>query len=301
MQLSSDTILGVGIGLLTAFLWAVSNNVYKSQSDEVKPVAVAAFKMWLTLCVMTILVFFPFRTIPFSMNPTSILFLAASVTVGLTIGDTLYLSGQERIGVAYAYPIVNAYPVTTYLFAIVLIAEEIVPLKFVGILIAVCGVFIIAHEQAESPQEGAMKGKRDLIGLAAVLIAMLCYSIGTIFLEIGVADVDPIDGNWIRTIVGSMLILPIFLGAKQKGMPTPSRRATKIVLVGAFFGMSIGSLLYTYTVKLIGSSLGSLLVSTTPLFGVPLSMTFLGEKLSRLAILGALITILGVIIVLISV
>jgi drug/metabolite transporter (DMT)-like permease len=97
-----------------------------------------------------------------------------------------------------------------------------------------------------------------------------------------------------------MLILPIVLGAKRRGMPTPSRRATKIVLVGAFFGMSIGSLLYTYTVKLIGSSLGSLLVSTTPLFGVPLSMTMLGEKLSRLAILGALITIIGVIIVLIS-
>lgn len=75
MQLSPDTLLGVCIDLLAAFLWAVSNNVYKSQGDEVKLIAITAIKMWLTFGVMSFLVFQPFRTTPFSMNPTAIFFL----------------------------------------------------------------------------------------------------------------------------------------------------------------------------------------------------------------------------------
>ena len=80
-------------------------------------------------------------------------------------------------------------------------------------------------------------------------------------------------------------------------MPRPTRRATKIVLAAAFFGMAWGSLLYTMAVKLVGASVASVLGSVSPLFALPISIFFLKEKYSHWSILGALLTVSGVILV----
>jgi drug/metabolite transporter (DMT)-like permease len=121
--------------------------------------------------------------------------------------------------------------------------------------------------------------------------------VGSILLQIGVADVDPIDANFVRMIFGAGIIAPLFLGSVRRGMPKPTRRATKIVLIAAFFGMAWGSLLYTYAVKLIGASIASVLGSISPLFALPISIFFLKEKFSYKSILGVLLTVSGVILV----
>jgi drug/metabolite transporter (DMT)-like permease len=98
-------------------------------------------------------------------------------------------------------------------------------------------------------------------------------------------------------VFGAGIIAPLYLGATRRGMSKPTRRATKIVLFAAFFGMALGSLLYTYAVKLIGASIASVLGSISPLFALPISIFFLKEKFSYKSIFGALMTVSGVILV----
>jgi drug/metabolite transporter (DMT)-like permease len=50
-------------------------------------------------------------------------------------------------------------------------------------------------------------------------------------------------------------------------------------------------------VKYIGAAMGSVIGSTSPLFAVPISMVFLKEQPTRLALVGILIAISGVILV----
>jgi drug/metabolite transporter (DMT)-like permease len=112
-----------------------------------------------------------------------------------------------------------------------------------------------------------------------------------------VADVDPIDANFVRMVFGAGIIAPVFLASLRRGTPRPTRRATKIVLIAAMFGMAGGSLLYTYAVKLIGATVSSVLGSISPLFALPISIVFLKEKFSLKSILGVLLTVSGVILV----
>jgi drug/metabolite transporter (DMT)-like permease len=93
------------------------------------------------------------------------------------------------------------------------------------------------------------------------------------------------------------MFIPIFIVASNRGMPRPTRRATKIVVVAGFFGMALGSVLYVTMVKYIGAAMGSVIGSTSPLFAVPVSMVFLKERPTRLALVGILIAISGVILV----
>ncbi|MFW9836800.1 MAG: DMT family transporter [Candidatus Thorarchaeota archaeon] len=272
MQTSTDILIGSMIGLLAAFLWAMATNVYKSQSDEATPLSIAAIKTWLSFFVMSVLVILPFRPTPFFIPPEAILYLASSVTIGLIIGDLLFLTSQERIGVSYAYPIAATYPIFTYIIAIFVVQEVLLLTRFLGILLAVGGIILISREQSSS--EGDIS-KFDKVGLSFALLAAICWSIGSVLLQIGVTDVEPVDANWVRMIFGAGVIAPIYFGYVKRGMPKPSRRATKIVLVAAFFGMAWGSLLYTMAVKLIGATVASVVGSVSPLFAQPISILFL--------------------------
>lgn len=300
MQLSTDLLLGSAIGLLAAFLWAMSTNVYKSQSDEATPLAISTLKTWLSLVVMAVLVMLPFRTTPFFMPASAILYLAASVTIGLIIGDIAFLTAQERVGVSYAYPIATTYPIFTYIIAIFIVDEVILWTRFIGIFLAVSGVMLITRAQATTQNDEGLNNF-DRIGFLLALFTALCWSVGSVLLQIGVTDVDPIDANFIRMIFGAGIIAPLFLGSIRRGMPKPTRRATKIVLVAAFFGMAWGSLLYTYAVKMIGATVASVLGSVSPLFALPISIFFLKEKFSAASILGAFLTVTGVIFVVVLV
>ncbi|MFW9768400.1 MAG: DMT family transporter [Candidatus Thorarchaeota archaeon] len=296
MQLQAEFLIGSLIGLLAAFLWAMATNVYKSQSDEATPLAISTLKTWLSLVVMAALVMLPFRTVPFYVSIDATIFLAASVTIGLVIGDLAFLTAQERIGVSYAYPIATTFPIFTYIIAIFLVDEVLLLTRFFGIFLAVGGVMLITRAQASSQNEEG-SGNFDKIGFLLALFTALCWAVGSVLLQIGVADVDPIDANFVRMVFGAGVIAPLFAGAVKRGMPKPTRRATKIVLVAAFFGMAWGSLLYTYAVKVIGAAVASVLGSISPLFALPISIFFLKEKFSHMSILGALMTVSGVIMV----
>lgn len=301
MQLAPDTVLGLTIGIIMAFFWGVSTVVYKSQGKEAGAIAIGSIKMWLALLVMLLLVFNPFRTTAFFIPIDSIIFLVASITLAAVIGDTIFIAGQERIGVSYAFPIVNVYPITTYLFAVFLLGEELVLVRLAGVILAVFGITILAREHStEEKTENDENKNYDIVGLLMVISAIFFYSFGTISLQLGVADVDPIDANLLRVFFGSIFFVPIYLGAKRKGMPTPSRRATKIILAGGFLGMALGSLMYTTTVKLVGAAVASVLGALSPLFGIPISAWFLGERISKVAGIGIIISIIGIILVVIG-
>lgn len=296
MQLSTEFLIGSAIGLLAAFLWAMSTNVYKSQSDEATPLAISTLKTWMSLAVMAVLVMLPFRTTPFFVPLNAIFYLAASVTIGLVIGDLAFLTAQERIGVSYAYPIATTYPIFTYIIAIFIVDEVVLWTRFIGIFLAVGGVMLISRAQASFQNDGE-SSNFDRIGFLLALFTAVCWAVGSVLLQIGVADVDPVDANFVRMIFGAGIIAPLFLGSIRRGMPKPTKRATKIVLFAAFFGMAWGSLLYTYAVKMIGAAVSSVLGSISPLFALPISIIFLKEKFSFKSILGALLTVSGVILV----
>ncbi len=83
-------------------------------------------------------------------------------------------------------------------------------------------------------------------------------------------------------------------------MSLPTRRATKLVIIAGFFGMALGSLLYVTAVSYLGAAIMSVVASTAPLFAVPVSVFYLKEKLTRLAVVGIALTLLGVFMVILG-
>jgi drug/metabolite transporter (DMT)-like permease len=302
MQSTPGFLMGVVAGLLAAFLFAISVNVYKSQSEGIRPVAVSSIKMWISLPFMIALeiLLIPIRTTPYSVPLEALPALSFSMVAGAVVGDTAYLISQDRIGVAHAFPIAGAHPIMTYLVALAFLGEQFAMVRMSGVVLAVIGIILISIAHGAKSSDDDYKRGFDHLGIGLAFLALVMFSLAAVFTYIGVIGVDPVDANLPRVIVGSAALMPVYAAAKHKGMPTPSRRATKLSIVAGFLGMAVGSVFYITSFKYVGAPVGSVLASTSPLFAVPMSLVFLKEKVSRLAVVGIAATITGVFFVLLG-
>jgi inner membrane transporter RhtA len=197
------------------------------------------------------------------------------------------------------------------MIAIIFVGEVIIVSRIIGVVVAVAGVILLSRSQSlvEAPRncvvseesEDSPQTCTDWLGIGMALLAALCWATGSVLLQRGVEGIDPIDANFVRMVFGSALFVPIVSVSLRRGMPRPTGRAARIVLVAGLFGMTIGSLLYTYSVKLVGAAIAALMGSTSPLFALPISILALKEGFSPKSILGAVLTVTGVILVIIAV
>ncbi len=245
MTLSPELFLiGAFLGLIGAALFGLSNVVYKSQSREIHPIVINAFKMWITIPVMLLLILVLLYPAGFNVPLESIPFLILSIIIGAGIGDLIYLTSQARIGVSRAFPIAMSFPLITYILSIAFLLEPILITRFIGALLTVIGVSLITRELAqdekvlEEPFKGESKKKLDKFGIVLALLAAIAWASATVILQFGLINADPVGANFIRILAGSIFVLPVFLIARKRGMPLPTRRAAKLTLLAGFFGMA---------------------------------------------------------------
>ncbi len=301
MQLTPDLVIGLLIGLLGSSLYGLSVVAYRSQAHEIHPIAVSSIKMWIALPLMLVVTLL-LPGLEAAFLPLSAVFLlSASVLLGAVIADTIYLWSQERIGVSYAFPIAMSFPIITFFMTVGFLGEDLILSRLAGAIIAVIGVILISNEQNRNQKSHEVPLKLDIAGIFGAIITAVLYAAGTTILQIGIEGVDPIAGNLIRMIVGSIAFVPMVAVARLGGMSLPSQKATIRVIIAGFFGMGLGSLFYVMAVAMIGATIMSVIASTAPLFAIPVSVLLLKEKVTSIAGVGIIATIVGVILVVLGI
>jgi drug/metabolite transporter (DMT)-like permease len=289
----ADLLLGILLGLLSSALFAVQNVVIRGQRKGISALVANSVKMWVSVLLMLLLVILPWRTHEFILPESVLLPLAVSVLLGGAFGDAAYLSSQERIGVSRAFPISNTYPIVTYLIAILLLNDVFELSTITGIILTILGVILVSREI--SPDAGDTEDKPyDWKGLALAIASSIMFAFATVFMEIGVTDIDPIDANLFRMIIGSLAMVPVFSYSVKSQTKPLSRRSLRVVAVAGFFGMGLASLLYVASIKLVGATIGAVIGSTAPLFALPISILYLKEKVTWKGLLGTIATIIGI-------
>lgn len=125
------------------------------------------------------------------------------------------------------------------------------------------------------------------------------------FLIIGVASVStsailirfsaehPLVISFYRMLLTSLILLPFALNELNKNR-LPRKTILALVGVGAILALHFG--LWITSLKLTTVASATILVCSHPLFVVPLSQKILGESLPRLAIAGAVVAFVGIVV-----
>ena len=122
--------------------------IYKSQSDKIKPIAMVLIQTItsaISFLILTAIMgnFMEMFSIPWN----AFLPLLFAAIMGIIIGNFMYLTSMQFVGLTIAYPIAMTYPLLTYFYEIIIFEFVFDWLKFLGIILIIVGVVTISFSQ----------------------------------------------------------------------------------------------------------------------------------------------------------
>ncbi len=294
--------LGELLGLIAAVIWATSNTLLRMQTVRLGAVAVNFWR-----CVVTI----PFFIILFlivrdpgtlrDLAPLTILYIVLGVCIGMVTGDTLQYHAIKLIGVSRSMPISGCFPLFTVFFAWLLNGEPIRVQVLGGAVVVMLGVLLISLPKRRPARIGIIAApapvvvdRTNMIGIAFSLIAAICWSLSTVVQSKALAHSDAITVNLVRMPVAACVLLIASRGRANIPLRQFGARTFLFLVVIGIFGTGLASISYLGALKIAGAGKTAVLGATAPLVARPLSVLLLGERPGLRAVMGTLLTVLGI-------
>lgn len=297
----SEYWIGVVCALAASFLFGLTNVAYKRYGSRVGITTISASRIWVSLPVALFALLLPVGQPGFSMSIGSALILSFSMIVGIVVGDSLYFLSQKYLGVSRAFPLVMSYPLAVYLIAHLFLKEPFFISRVVGAVLVVTGVGIIGRDEPATVPTLDSDGPRNRkLGLFAAGLTVLFWAIGDVTIQVGLIGVDPVDGNLVRMVAASIIMLPL-VPKTTKELEALSRKHNAGFLLTGVLGIGVSLLLAMFSIKFIGATVTSILVATAPLSATPLAMLVLDEEVGPRVYAATAMIVIGIILVLLAV
>jgi drug/metabolite transporter (DMT)-like permease len=311
-------LLGQLAGLGNAATWALTSIILGGLASRHSAMRVNAVRMVSGAAYFLVVVplaggwaLFAGLTLP------HILALGGTSVLAQAIGDWLYVVGIDRIGAARASPIsVSSFPLITLLLGALLLGEKLTWPILGGALLIICGILLLVLKSPIPPEDVPVPGSEGLeslaednapaepevrrplaamlAGLALVLAAALAWSASTLWLRVITVGVPALAVTAVRVPSGALFLVATLGVRRQLSLRGLSRRALLLLIGAGVFGTGFGSMLYIIAVQRTSAGIAALLVSTSPLWVLPLAAIFLHERVTGRVLAGAALTIGGI-------
>ncbi len=287
----SETV-GMLCALGSAMSWSVTSLMVSALTPGIGSFTINAARTTLTAAIVIgwMLLAGGLDTV-LTLSIGSLALLAVSIVLAIPIGDTIFFESAQRLGLGRAMTISMSYPVLAASLAALLLGERLSGPIVVGGLLTLAGLGLIVMARVEPPGE-----PRPWRGVVEALLAALAWGVSVVALRVPLDEIDPVSAQAIRLPVGAVMlwVTPWAL----RGVPALLRGGwplfVRLLALAALTAVS--SVMYGASVKYAGVAVASVLSSTAPLFAVPLGIVFLNERLPALALLGAVVTVAGIVV-----
>jgi len=289
-------MLGELASLAAALCWALSAVIYRKALSAIDPLPANAVRCIPAVAFMVILLA-ALGQLPqiIKIGSITLLYLTFSVISGLVIGDTLNFVSLRLIGVSRAVPISSICPLFTVIIAALFLQGGVSSMVLLGAILVVFGVWLVGTKNnTVSPLT-----KADLIkGVLAGVGAALFWAISLVICQLALQWIDPITANSIRMIILTPILTMIVLASRNRDQLLHSDTNLWILLsAGGILALGIGGILLLVGISLIGAARAVSLSSTTPLYAPLLAASLLKEKVTVKILSGAVLTVLGILLV----
>jgi drug/metabolite transporter (DMT)-like permease len=289
-MLNSNTI-GILAALGSAASWSIGAVLFKQLGEALSSFAMTLVKGLVSVLLLGLmaLVTGGFTT----LGQEAVLYLVLSGILGIALSDTFFFSALKELSPQAMTLLFTLGQVVTVLLAVLFLGESLPLAGWGGIMLIIAGITIGMFPSF------AEKGHSSRRGIILGLISILLMSVAVILTKKGLNDVSTLYATFIRMLAGTMgmLLVGITTGRLGKWV-TPFRdprlilKFTLSVCVITFGGFWLAIVAFKYTSVAVANSL----ISTEPIFVLPVAALFLKEKVTGQAIAGAGVATIGVII-----
>jgi drug/metabolite transporter (DMT)-like permease len=284
-------ITGQLAALLAASFWAVATILYHRAGSHFSPLQMNLIKGVIATPLLLVISLF----LGSSLTITDGLWLLAlSGVIGITIGDSCHFAALRRLGPWHAMLLEYLAPPLAAFMAWVFLADSLSAIEITGAVVTLSGVLWVVSEKVPD--------KQPVLSLSGVLFgcgAALCQATGLVmaFSVLQSEQMNAIDAAFVRLAAGSVLLVAI-VGVSQRGayfaMIKQFRAINPLPLLGAIiFGTFLAIWLQQVSIANINPGLTQTLLSTAPLFLIPISF-LKKQRITVRSIAGALVSLGGI-------
>lgn len=288
--------LGEMMALLGAFCWVGTSISFEKAGKKVGSLAVNVIRIFLGFLFLTITSTLT-RSMPLPLDAPfkSFTFLSLSGFLGMFLGDLFLFEAFVLVGARISMLIMSLAPALTALLAYIILGETLNLQSLFGLIIVLIGVIIVIFQKKEG--EG-IKLKHSKFGVFCALMGVVGQSAGNILSKIGVSVYDPISSTQIRVLT-AMIAFVIYVSLIKKWPVVinalKDKSSLKGIFIGSIWGPFLGVLTAILAFKYTKAGIASTILSINPVLIIPFSIFYLKEKVNFIEIIGAVLTVFGVI------
>ena len=289
-----------------ALTWAVGSILFRralehgEAHERPSPAGANLFKNSLAALVLAACMLARGEAWPASSSLSTLL---ASGLFGFALGDSLYFAALGGAGVQRAAMLIELHVPLAALGAWACYGEALSLATLGWSAVVLAGVVLVVQGRGlEHVDERAARRR----GLLLAFVAAVAYAVALVLGHRGMEGTALFAGSVVRVIGGivSALVLAPFAGCLPGGRgargelaalvrPLCSRRLARLLLPAACLGSVIGLPMFHYALRELTPGVAALLLSTTPLFTLPIE-ELRGTRHGLRAWIGTLIGFAGV-------
>ncbi len=210
--------------------------------------------------------------------------------LGIPVNQFLFLSGLEASTPTNAALFYGATPALVLVLSLMLGKEKRSLLRMAGVIVAFSGILVVVFEHGLELGAGTLSGDLMLLG------AVVAWSLYTVLGKDMIARYGPVHTTSVTMVWGMAMFLP-FGAWNAWGFDYSSLNGADL---GGIAYLGIGTSIVTYVLwyyalgKMAPSKV-AIFANTQPVFTMVLAYLFLGQHLTSWFLMGAVITLSGVI------
>lgn len=283
--------LGALCALGSAVTWAVIGLSVRTLPLSLNSVAINAVRLSIgSLMLLTWLLLTGRLGDLLRVSPGDFGLLAISTVVAFGVGDTAFFESTRSLGLARAMTVSMAYPLIAALLAVFLLGEPTTLRAAAGSFLTVGGLVLIVTAR----REDTAHGERFRSGLGVAVLAALAWAVSVILMKPALREVEATIAQAIRMPLAGAILWATPWARRAAGQAARSGSAVIVRMIGLGALTAVSAVLFVAGLKYAGVAVATVLSSSAPLFAIPLGRFFLGERLTPVAVLGAILTVAGI-------
>jgi drug/metabolite transporter (DMT)-like permease len=208
--------------------------------------------------------------------------------LGIALYNALLNTGEKSVAAGAASFIVNTLPIFTAVLAVVFLGERFNRWGWLGSLVSLAGIAVIARGQPGGLTLGA--------GSTLILGAALCSASYFVLQRRLIPVYGALTCTAYTLLAGALLLTPWLPGALESLAGAP-RGTLPAVLVLGVFPAALGYATWTFALGHFGAARAANLLYLTPIVATALSTWLTGERPGIATLCGGLMAIAGVVFV----
>jgi drug/metabolite transporter (DMT)-like permease len=229
--------------------------------------------------------------------------MAVSGLIGIFIGDTALFSAINRLGPRRAGVLFATHAAFSAVLGFALLNERMSLQAMLGGLLTLAGVMlaILLGRHKDENHAWEVDHGRVRVGVALALLAALCQAVGSLIAKPVMAQqADPIMASAVRVMVATAAHAVLFLTGFRaaRASQSPTLRVLAQTGLNGFIAMGIGMTLVLLALEKGDVGMVAILSSVSPILVLPLLWLQLKRAPAPGAWLGAVLTVLGTVLIL---